>query len=281
MLKRLLFVLAAPLLLSSCILVPGKFASELAVMSDGSFAYSYDGEIQTLALSKLASLAAEQEQAFTPECYDEDFNEAECSAEETAQQRADWEAGAESRRAEAAKNAEMMKALLGGIDPSSPEAAQEFAALLARHKGWDKVEYRGDGLFDVSVRIAGRLDHGFVFPLVEKMPNLTPFVTAIPRDDNRLRIDAPGFAKQSNDNPMMGSMTGMSNFAAAAAMSDEEEAGSTPFVELNGTFRIVTDGRILANNTDEGPSTHPRGQALEWKISPRTAQPPTALIAFD
>jgi hypothetical protein len=284
MFRRLLFIVAAPLLLSSCFLVPAKFVSELQVMRDGTFAYSYDGEIQTLALSKLAEMGAKEEDAFSPSCWsEEDFEDRECTEEEISEQRANWEANAESRRAKADKNLEMMKAMLGGIDPSSPEAAEEFAAVLERQKGWDKVEYRGNGLYEISVRIAGRLDHGFVFPLVEKMPTVSPFVTAIPRDDDRVRIDAPGFVQQSGDNPIMGSMSGLSNLGAAAAMADagEEDGAALPFAKLDGTFRIVTDGRILANNTDEGPSAHPRGASLDWKISPRTAQAPTALIAFD
>ena len=282
MLARLLFVAAAPLLLNGCFLMPGKFASELQVMRDGSFAFSYDGEIQTLALSKLAEMSASKAEAFSPQCWsDEDFEDRECTEEETAQQRAEWEANAEKRRAEGAKNVEMMKAMLGGIDPSSPEAAQEFAAVLERQKGWEKVAYRGNGLYEVSVRFSGRLDHGFVFPLVERMPNLAPFVTAIARKDNRLRIEAPGFANQ--DDNAAGSMAGMSGLAAAAAMSElgSENEDAVPFARLDGTFRIVTDGRILANNTDEGPSSHPRGQALDWKVGQRTGQAPTALIAFD
>lgn len=282
MLARLICIIAAPLLLTGCFLTPGKFASELVVMSDGRFSYSYDGEVQTLALSKLAELGAKQEESFEAECFDDEFQSTTCTAEEEAEQRAEWESRAEERSAEAAKNAEMMKAMLGGIDPSSPEAAREFASVLSRQKGWERVEYRGNGLYYVSVQIAGRLDHGFVFPLVEKMPNMSPFVTVIPRDDNRLRIDAPGFAKQG-DNPMTGSMGGMGGLAAMAAMSDAKDGKpeDLPFVQLDGSFRIITDGRILANNTDEGPSAHPRGQVLQWSVNPRTAQAPTALIAFD
>ena len=48
--------------------------------------------------------------------------------------------------------------------------------------------------------------------------------------------------------------------------------------ELDGSFAIVTDGEILANNTDEGPAPFTTGQMLEWKISPRTAAAPTALV---
>jgi len=47
---------------------------------------------------------------------------------------------------------------------------------------------------------------------------------------------------------------------------------------MEDTFTIVTDGRVLANNTDEGPSPGARGQVLEWKVNRRTPSAPMALI---
>ena len=46
------------LALSGCFLSPGQFKSELELMKDGSFLYRYDGEIQMLALSKLAEMGS-------------------------------------------------------------------------------------------------------------------------------------------------------------------------------------------------------------------------------
>ena len=51
-----------------------------------------------------------------------------------------------------------------------------------------------------------------------------------------------------------------------------------PIPEMDGTFRIVTDGRILANNTDEGPVEGAGGQVLEWQVNRRTQSAPMALI---
>ncbi len=50
------------------------------------------------------------------------------------------------------------------------------------------------------------------------------------------------------------------------------------FPTMDGTFAIVTNGRILANNTDEGPAETSGGSRLEWKINQRTKRAPTALI---
>ena len=75
--------------------------------------------------------------------------------------------------------------------------------------------------------------------------------------------------------------------ALVAAMA-ASEGGKTPEGEalkgipvIDGTFtvRSAPGMRILANNTDEGPVASTTGEALVWKISPRTAQAPTALLA--
>ncbi|QZD95804.1 hypothetical protein [Qipengyuania gelatinilytica] len=269
---------ASSLALTGCLLSPGAFTSELQVMQNGSFTYSYDGEIQMLALSKLAQMADKPEE-FEAECYDEEYNERECTLAEVNEQRAEWDAEASARAAKQREEAEDMKAFLGGVDPSNPEAAQELAAKLERQRGWEEVTYKGDGLFDVDFRISGQLTHDFVFPVIEKMQMGNMFVTVILRDGGQVRVDAPGFAAQGGGNPMQGMMAGMAGLAQMSEENEGEEPGK--IVVPEGTFTIITDGRILANNTDEGPQANARGQALVWNISPRTEQAPTALIAFD
>ena len=270
---------ASSFALTGCLLSPGAFTSELHLMQDGTFAYSYDGEIQMLALSKLAEMGAKAEGEFEAECYDEEFEERECTLEEVNEQKAEWQASASERREKAEREAEQAKQMLGGFDPSDPESAAKLAQQLERQRGWEKVEYREDGVFDVDFRVSGRMTHDFAFPIVEKMPMANMFVTVILRDGGQVRVDAPGFAAQGSGNPMQGMMSGMMGLAQ---MSDDEDADKLPNVLLpEGTFTIVTDGRILANNTDEGPAPTARGQALVWQIDQRTEQAPTALIAFD
>lgn len=269
---------ASSLALTGCLLSPGAFTSELQVMQNGTFTYSYDGEIQMLALSKLAQMADKPEE-FEAECYDEEYNERECTLAEVNEQRAEWDAEASARAAKQREEAEDMKAFLGGVDPSNPEAAQELAAKLERQRGWEQVTYKGDGLFDVDFRISGQLTHDFAFPVIEKMQMGNMFVTVILRDGGQVRVDAPGFAAQGGGNPMQGMMAGMAGLAQMSEENEGEEPGKVVVPE--GTFTIITDGRILANNTDEGPQANARGQALVWNISPRTEQAPTALIAFE
>ncbi len=274
---------ASSLALTGCLLSPGTFTSELHMMKDGSFAYSYDGEIQMLALSKLAEMGAKADDTFKAECIDEEtYEERECSLAEVSQQRAEWQAGASERRAEAERKAEQAKQMLGGFDPSDPEAANKLADTLERQRGWEKVDYMGDGIFDVDFRVSGRMTHDFAFPMVEKMPMANMFVTMMLRDGGQVRVDAPGFAGQGGGNPMQGMMAGMMGLASLGLEEGEAEGAKMPRIVLpKGTFTIVTDGRILANNTDEGPVANARGQALVWEIDQQTEQAPTALIAFD
>lgn len=286
------------LALTGCFITPGKFTSELAVTGPDSFTFSYDGEIFFVGLSKLAQMGASLDESFSPEeCYDDETYETrECTADELAQQRADWEAGAAERMESKKKEAAQMAALMGGIDPSDPKAADELVRLLQRQKGWDSVVHKGDGVFDVSYRVSGTLGHDFLFPIIEGFPTTNPFVQMIQRKGGQVRINAPGFAAQSSDAGGMGglgTMMGMGSLAGLAAMGAAEEmkengseggAGDATlpgFPMIDGTFtvRAAPGMRILANNTDEGPQAEAGGEALVWKINPRTAQAPTALIA--
>lgn len=274
--------------LSGCFMSPGKFTSELVLTSPDSFTFSYEGEIFFLGLSKLAQMGAGQETFAPSDCYDDEtFEKRDCTKEELAAQRADWDAGAAERAAQAKKQAEQMAAVMGGINPSDPKAADELVKLLQRHKGWERVVHKGDGVFDVSYRASGTMGHDFSFPLVEGFPATNPFVQVFLRKGGQVRINAPGFAAQNNDPSGMGGMMGMGSLAGLAAVGasgtgmDAEAEAMKGIPAIDGTFTVRAAGgmRILANNTDEGPEAGTAGETLTWRITPRTAQAPTALIA--
>ena len=194
-------LIAGALALSACIVSPGKFAATLDLRRDGTFTFTYDGEIYLLALSQLASMASEVEAAeeFVEQpCYDDDnWEERACTAEELAVQREDWAQQVESRRESARRDAEMTGALLGGIDPSDPQAAEELAERLRRQEGWQRVDYRGDGLFEVRFALTSRVGHDFTFPTFERFAMSNAFVVANLRKgrygaDRRTRLRGPG-----------------------------------------------------------------------------------------
>lgn len=277
---RILTVTALAALLAGCLLSPGRFISAMDIRRDGRFTFSYEGQIHLLALTKLAEMGAKAgaaEEFVKQPCYDEaEIEERDCNAEETARQKAEWENGRREREEKAKRESEMMRAVLGGIDPGDPAAAQELADRLKRQAGWQQVDYKGNGLFEVSFRTAGRLDHDFLFPTMERFPMSNFFVIANRRAEGTIRIDAPGFAAQSGGSPFLGMMTGMAGAMQAAEGAKGGKAPELP--EMAGSFTLTTDGEILANNTDEGPQADPAGKKLAWTISKRTAAAPTALI---
>lgn len=282
---------ACALTLTGCFMTPGKFTSELAITGPDSFTFSYDGEIFFLGLSKLAQMGAAADDTFTPSTCndDETFEERECTEDELAEQRADWDAGASERKARKEQEAKQMAAIMGGIDPSDPKAADELVKLLSRQKGWERVVHKGDGVFDVSYRATGTMGHDFMFPMIEGFPPINPFVQVYLRKGGQVRINAPGFAPQNGDVSGMGAMMGMGALSGLAALGASEEArknGEEPAAipgipQIDGTFtvRAAPGMRILANNTDEGPEAGTAGETLSWKINLRTTQAPTALIA--
>lgn len=256
------------LVLAGCLLMPGKFTSSLDLRRDGTFAFAYAGEIHVLALSDLAR----QNQTFRPHpCYNDDgMEERPCTKAETAQQKKDWDE-AQARGADKRKrDADSMKAFLGGIDPGDPKAAEELAQRLRRQAGWKNVVSRGNGRFDVEFAIAGRLDHDFAFPTIERFPYANAFVQIAVRNDGTVRVDAPGFGPPGGSEALGGMMMG-----GATGMGGED-APDMP--RIDGAFTIRTDGAILANNTDEGPRPDASGQKLDWRILPQGAAAPMALV---
>lgn len=278
------------LLLAGCMILPGRFASDLLLRRDGTFTFHYKGEIVLAALAQ-GSKGAKAE-PFTPEpfeqqpCTDPQTDEThDCTAAEIAQQRARWSDEQKARKASRAnedvQNRKMMQAFMGGIDPDDPKAAAAFAQRLARQEGYASVVSKGSGKFEVDYTANGRLDHDFTFPTIERLPMVMPFVFLIRRADGSVRVDAPAFSTAAA-NPVMpglgamaGAMGGMKDGAKTGAKTGSD---GPPIAE--GTFTVRTDGQILANNTDEGPQTEGTGglSRLDWKVDARTATAPTALI---
>ena len=261
-------------LLAGCLLLPGKFGSDLSLRRDGSFSFGYKGEIILMALADPKDMAGPDASAtFTPEpCFDDETIEKRpCTKDEVDKQKAAFDETQKGAADKKKQDADMMKAMLGGIDPSDPKAGDEFAARLMRQQGWKSVIHRGNGRFDVEYNIAGRLDHDFVFPVIEKMSGVAPFLTVVRRTDGTVRVEAPAFSTGGAASPMMAMMQSMGGLKP-----DSKDSDKLPKAE--GTFAVVTDGEILANNTDEGPRPDAGGKRLSWVVNSQTAAAPTALV---
>lgn len=258
-------LLVSAAMLSGCLFKPGSFDATLHIGADRQFAFSYQGEIMAAELNDLADMAQEAEGS--EPCFEPDSNkERPCSEGELAE-----------RAREDAMGRHMIEGMIGGVDMSDEEEIARMAAMLERQRGWNSVEFIGDGVFVVDFSITSTLGHDFDFPTFEDMPMANSFVSIRLRDDGRARISAPGFGPTSG-NPL-GAMMGMFG-AVAEAEGNEMDASTVDTHPIDGTFRIVTDARILANNTDEGPMADPRGEILVWAIDANSSAAPTALLEF-
>jgi hypothetical protein len=268
---------ALSLLLAACLVSPGKFDASLDVRKDGRFTYSYKGEIFVLGLSELMKMGSKAEQEpFKAICSAENDPDKErpCTKEEIAEQKANWDEEQKSRAARDKKDQDMAKAMLGGLDPTDPKAAEELASRLRRQYGWNSVVYKGNGLYEVDFKITGTLTHDFAFPTIEKMPSVIPFFVINRRADGTVRLDSPALANDANG----GQFGGLAQMAAAEAGAKADGGNIPEMPQVDGRFTLTTDAEILANNTDEGPKADPLGKRLVWTITVREKAGPMALL---
>lgn len=280
-------VASLSLLLTGCFISPGKFNSELVLSENQDFAFSYEGEIFFLALSDLNPENQNMSnETFEPnDCYIDGTNEVrECTRNEIEGQREAWEFDRRNQEAQAKEQAEQMAAIMGGVDPSDPEAAEKIAAMLMRQKGFESVVSKGDGVFEVTYQIEGKLTHDFMFPVIEGFPTITPFVQILLRDGEVARVNAPGYSPVNETSPMSAMFGGMGTMAGFSQMGQEGSEGAEappapPTPEGDFTIVAAPGMQIRANNTDEGAIETARGQELKWTIDASTTAAPTALIA--
>jgi hypothetical protein len=294
----------APFSLSGCLLLPGEFTSEMTVMADGQFAFSYKGQIQLVGLANMLhdTMYAESTNAeFSPVCYgstgdadaslsaapamtwaaetitadvqpEEDFGERECTPEEIEQQKKEWEEQQANSKKEKEQAKKMFAAMIGGVDPSNPKTIDRFAKEVERLAAWNKVEHLGNGLFMIDYATKGRLADDFAFPIIPRYALGNPMVHVTRWDDGRVRIEAPTF---HNDADMS-----LASLMGAGSMIPGIGGSKTSIepVEVKGTFTIRTNAKIMANNTDEGPTEEGALQVLRWEVGPKSYGPPMALL---
>jgi hypothetical protein len=161
-LQRLLFACALPLLLTGCLLVPGKFMSDLSIHADRSFSFSYKGQV----------IAADPSDGMSS---DEPLK-ADATAEEKA-------AAADKAKEKVVKAKER-------------EAKNRaVATALSKEYGYRSVVYRGNGVFDVDYAVKGVLTTNFIFPFNSDAEVMIPFVAIETRKDGTVRVRAPGFGQ--------------------------------------------------------------------------------------
>jgi len=259
---KCLVAIAAPLLLTSCLWGPGKFASDLTLKKDGSFVLDYRGEI----VIQLPPDAAQDEpwKADMAKCTGDEDKTRPCTPAEVADQKKQHEDSAAAKRKD---SEEMAKAFgLPGLDEESNRA---FAAKLMKYAGWRSVTYRGKGVFDVDYHFEGRSTQDFLFPALPDNDLIIPFIALRRRTDGSVLVTAPSLTGGS------GPLAARAGAAAAGKMSD-----NGPVSRAEGRFTLMTDGEILTNNSEDGAAAHQLGRQVHWDVGPGSTKIPEALVGL-
>lgn len=253
---RWLSILVAPLLLTSCLLVPAKFVSTLDIQPDRTFTFTYVGEVMLLKSSR------------------PDMNAPDADGEEKgSEQSFGAPAGEEPRMFPIAVKSASGKPAKPGEDfgESSEDVAQikRLAEMLRNEYGYRSVRYLGDRKLAIDYRISGTLDHAFLFPFNPDGEIIVPFVAIELRGKDRVRVKAPGFASEGASSPM----SGMGGLGGAMGSADN------PASALDGTFTLTTGAEIVSQNQEDGAQTLPDGsRKIIWTATPLTKGAPMAVL---
>ena len=293
---KLLTALCVPLLLSGCLLIPGKFDSKMMLKNDGQYNFFYNGQMQIFSGDdkgfggqsytpfdpdslKCASQIDNETGEVTlldTEYYgssDDDsdapyrYEERECSKEEIAAKRTEHEDRNAQRKKKDDEKAAMMGSMFGGAIPGDDENLKKFAEQLSKYDGWNKVEYVGNNMFEVEYAISGRFDQTFTFPSIPSATMQFPFIQIIRRKGKELEILTPAMAGPGG---LFGAM-------AMKEMGSKEMPDMSP---IEGTFVIETDGEVLTNNSADGYISDGANKIITWKVDASGAlgESPRAII---
>ena len=287
--RKLWVAAVMPLLLSACLWGPGKFTSDLALRKNGSFVLDYRGEI-LLQLpndlddsrtpepwsAKMARCHVSGRTEIVPSITDEPSSAEEgddkvrpCTAAELAKLKADYEKAEAEKAAKKRKDAEDM-AKMFGLPGADDESNRRFAANLMKYEGWRSVRYRGKGVFDVDYHFEGRVGQDFAFPMMPDSDLIIPFVMIRRRTDQSVMVTAPA---------LTGGTSGP--FGARAKAMGLPSGKDGPPSRAEGRFTIVTDGEILTNNSEDGPSAHSAGRQVQWDVGPGSTKIPEMLVRLN
>ncbi|AMK24914.1 MULTISPECIES: hypothetical protein [unclassified Sphingobium] len=243
--------LAACLLLSACLVTPGKFESTLDIRADRSFSFTYKGEILATDMGKgLGSMPSGDDPI------DDAAPKEQQSTLRTALQ------PKEQGKAEERFDGPDSKS---GNDKSDEQQMQAIAAALSKEKGFRSARYMGNHKFEIDYAISGKLTHAFLFPFNSDAQIVLPFVAVELRGEDRARMKAPGYSNgyDKSQNPMGGSSSG-------------EDAAKA----LDGTFTLTTNTEIVSQNQEDGAQNVPQGKRIVWKVTPLTSEAPAATLRF-
>jgi hypothetical protein len=247
---RFAFVAAAALMLSSCILSPGKFVSTLHIAKDRSFTFTYVGEV--ILLDPAAAMQQGMQEGLAG---------AAPSAEEDM-------SGENGMIGNTVDNVDDIAGNMAGT-PKAPaaETAQQvaegkaIAEALSKEVGYRSVEYLGKNKFRVDYSMTGKLDRSFVYPVNIDAKSIIPWIAVEVRKDRTARIMAIAFGEEN------------AGMGGAASKPDSQPK------ERDGTFTFTTDAELVMQNNEEGMAPGP-GKKVVWRVTPANKTVPTAVVRF-
>lgn len=244
--RQILFALLAPLLLSSCLLTPGKFDSTLDIRGDRSFTFTYKGEVIIFDMAK------EMTKKFPSTSSDEDKDELK------------QEGTSDSSFAPMDISADQAPkpgndALKGEGDDETKMKA--IADALSKETGYKSVRYVGNDTFLIDYEVHGTLDHAFVYPFNVDAEIVFPFIIVELRGKDMVRMKAPGFANSDSKNGGLGG-----------------RGSAGPLSKLDGTFTLITNAEIVSQNSEDGAAAAPGGRKIVWRATALTKDEPMAML---
>lgn len=163
---RFAFVAAVSLVLSSCILSPGKFVSTLHIGKDRSFTFTYAGEV--ILLDPASAMQQGMQDGLASAAPDD--------------------SGAEGNTTAPAKPAEP-----AADTAQSIAEGKAIAEALSKEVGYRSVQYLGKNKFRVDYAMTGRLDRSFVYPINLDAKSVIPWIAVEVRTDRTVRLKAMAF----------------------------------------------------------------------------------------
>ncbi|AHE56080.1 hypothetical protein [Sphingomonas sanxanigenens] len=269
-----LVALALPILLTGCLFLPGKFASDMTVGADGAFDFRYKGEIIFAGHEAWEPVAEPVCNGPRPgETIDRDKEGAEedswkerpCTPEERSEKQAETAA---QRRRSMSSQAPMMAELLG-INPGDEASYEQFAARLRKLDGWKAVTYKGKGVFEVDYVISGTLDRDFVWPVYPQTgASAFPMLIAARAADGTVTVSAPGF----------GGPQGPGISPALTAMGPRGKDNDLPKVPTDGVFTLTTAAPVVSTSATAAVPAGARGKMMRWTVKPDSKVTPQAVL---
>lgn len=237
---RLALAIVTPLLLTGCLLTPGKFASTLSINADRSFTFAYKGEVVAFDPSDEMGKALKEGSEDEPGSDSEDGDAKEDDTYFTP-------AALQSEDKDTAET-----------DADKERKHRAIAEALTKEAGYRSVQYMGKGKYLIDYQVSGTLTHNFVYPYNLDAEVVFPFIAIELRKNGTVRLKAPAFGNEST--------------------GDQTPGRSEATRLLDGTFTLDTDAEIISQNNEDGVQLVSGRKTIVWQANPLSKAAPLAVL---